>query len=30
LEEKLETFDTEIQVTVEYEIIEDSHLGEVA
>ena len=30
LEEKLETFDTEIKVTVEYEIIEDSHLGEVA
>lgn len=30
LEEKLETFDTEIQVTVEYEIIEDSHSSEVA
>lgn len=30
MEEQLETFDTEVQVTVEYEIIEDSQCGEVA
>jgi hypothetical protein len=29
-EEKLETYDTEVQVTVEYEIIENSTVGEVA